>query len=159
MTLNAQQKYEIFRARNADFSGQFYMAVKTTGIFCRPGCPARTPNLNNCEFFDAAQEALSAGYRPCKRCHPMNLPGEASALIKSLINLVESDPERRWSEKDLSARGIDPSTARRQFKKRFGMSFAAYVKGRNLAQARSEIDKGGSVIQAQLSAGFESNLF
>lgn len=132
------------------------MAVKTTGIFCRPGCPARTPHLKNCEFFDKAQDALSAGYRPCKRCHPMHLPGQASALIKNLINLVENDPERRWSEKDLKARGIDPSTARRQFQKRFGMSFSAYVKGRNLAKARAEISDGGSVINAQLAGGFDS---
>lgn len=157
MQLSQQQKYDIFQARNTDFSGQFYMAVKTTGIFCRPGCPARTPRPENCEFYDKAKQALSAGYRPCKRCHPMNLPGEASALIKTLINLVESDPERRWSEKDLSARNIDPSTARRQFQKRFGLSFSAYVRGRNLARAREDIKNGSSVINAQLSAGFESS--
>lgn len=157
MQLSQKQKYDIFQARNTDFSGQFYMAVKTTGIFCRPGCPARTPRPENCEFYDKAEQALTAGYRPCKRCHPMNLPGEASALIKTLINLVESDPKRRWSEKDLSARAIDPSTARRQFQKRFGLSFAAYVRGRNLARAREDIKNGSSVIDAQLSAGFESS--
>jgi len=86
----------------------------------------------------------------------MNMPGEASALIKNLINMVESDPERRWSEKDLARRGIDPSTARRQFKARFGMTFSAYVRQRNLARARAEISKGEPVIQAQLAAGFDS---
>lgn len=132
------------------------MAVKTTGIFCRPGCPARTPKLQNCEFFNDAQTAVSAGYRACKRCHPLGLPGEESRLIRALINLVESDPERKWSERDLSKRGIDPSTARRQFKARFGMTFSAYVRQRRLALARETLDQGEPVIQAQLAAGFES---
>ncbi len=155
--LSTEKKYEIFQTRNIEYSGQFYMAVKTTGIFCRPGCPARTPHPENCEFFESAKAALTAGYRPCKRCHPMNLPGEAGTLIKNLINLVENDPGRKWSEKDLLARGIEPSTARRQFQSRFGMSFSAYVKGRNLARARAEIAQGGSVIEAQLAGGFESS--
>jgi len=156
MLLTDHEKYQIFAARNDAYSGQFYMGVKSTGIFCRPGCPARTPKPENCDFFDKADGALQAGYRPCKRCHPMNMPGEAGPLIKSLINLVESDPERKWSEKDLAARGIDPSTARRQFKARFGMTFSAYVRGRNLARARKSIKGGDKVIEAQLSAGFDS---
>ena len=156
MTLSDSDKYEIFAARNHAYSGQFYMAVKSTGIFCRPGCPARTPKMINCCFYNDAEGALEAGYRPCKRCHPMNMPGEASALIKKLINLVESDPERRWSEKDLAQEGIDPSTARRQFKGRFNMTFAAYVRQRNLARARQCLADGDSVINAQLSAGFDS---
>ncbi len=156
MTLSDSDKYEIFSARDKAYSGQFYMAVKSTGIFCRPGCPARTPKMENCCFYDEAEGALKAGYRPCKRCHPMNMPGEASVLIKKLINLVESDPERRWSEKDLAAKNIDPSTARRQFKARFDMTFSAYVRQRNLARARQCLADGDSVIEAQLCAGFDS---
>ncbi|NNE57039.1 MAG: bifunctional transcriptional activator/DNA repair protein Ada [Hellea sp.] len=154
--LDDTTKYEIFRNRDETYSGQFYMGVRSTGIFCRPGCPARTPKAENCLFFQNAEGALKAGYRPCKRCHPMNMPGEASALIKKLINLVESDPERRWSEKDLLANGVDPSTARRQFKSRFGMTFSAYVRQCNLAKARQCLAQGDSVIEAQLCAGFDS---
>ena len=134
----------------------FFMGVKSTGIFCRPGCPARTPKKENCEFYDTAADAMTAGYRPCKRCHPMNMPGEATPLIRDLINMVESDPERKWSEKDLVSRGIDPSTARRQFKARFGMTFSQYVRQRNLARAAQELKQGEKVIDAQLTAGFES---
>jgi len=156
MNLTDTQKYAIFEARNTDFSGRFYMAVTSTGIFCRPGCPARTPRRENCRFYADAKDAIAAGFRPCKRCHPMRLPGQASALIRKLINLVESDPDRRWSEKDLTDQGIDPSTARRHFKRRFGMTFSAYVRGRNLARAKAELETGEPVIQAQLAAGFES---
>lgn len=156
MELSDSQKYDVFEARDDSYAGRFFMAVKTTGIFCRPGCPARTPKRQNCEFYPDAETAVSAGYRACKRCHPLGLPGEESSLIRKLINLVETDPERRWSEQDLQARGVDPSTARRNFKARFGMTFSAYVRQRRLALARTNLDAGESVIQAQLAAGFES---
>jgi len=156
MILSDSQKYDIFRMRDINHVGALFMGVKTTGIFCRPGCPARTPKPENCDFFDRAETAVSAGYRPCKRCHPMHLPGEATKLIKQLINLVESEPEKKWRERDLAAIGIDPSTARRHFKKRFGMTFSTYVRQRNLARARKELSSGDSVINAQLGAGFDS---
>lgn len=156
MELSDSQKYDVFEARDETYSGRFFMAVKTTGIFCRPGCPARTPKRENCEFYPDAESAVEAGYRACKRCHPLGLPGETSALIRALINLVETDPERRWSEQDLKVRGIDPSTARRHFKSRFGMTFSTYVRQRRLALARENLVQGESVIQAQLAAGFES---
>jgi len=83
-----------------------FVGVKTTGIFCRPGCPARIPKVKNCEFFETAEAALKAGFRACKRCHPMRQPGEAPSLVKKLISHIEDSPERRWSETDLKALGI-----------------------------------------------------
>ncbi len=156
MELTEQEKYKIFAARDTRYSGQFFLGVTSTGIFCRPGCPARTPKPENCLFFSTAQTAVEAGFRPCRRCHPLNMPGEAGPLIRKLINLVESDPERRWSEKDLNHHGIDPSTARRHFKARFGMTFSAYARQRRLARAKQSLKKGNSVINAQLDAGFDS---
>jgi len=156
MKLTEQEKYKIFAARDTRFAGRLFLGVTSTGIFCRPGCPARTPKAENCRFFDKADKAVAAGFRACKRCHPMNMPGEASTLVKTLINLVEDNPDRRWSEKDLLARNIDPSTARRHFKERFGMTFSAYVRQRQLALASRALGKGDSVINAQLDAGFES---
>ena len=133
-----------------------YLAVTTTGIFCRPGCPARMPKRENCEFYDTLEGALAAGYRACKRCHPTRLPGEASDVVKALIALVETEPECRWGEADLITRGIDPSTARRQFNARFGMSFSAYARARRLGAAANARGKGESVMDAQLTAGYES---
>ena len=57
-------------ARDASFAGQFYLAVKTTGVYCRPGCPARLPSRANVRFFDTSEEAEGAGFRACKRCRP-----------------------------------------------------------------------------------------
>jgi len=133
-----------------------FVGVKTTGIFCRPGCPARIPKVKNCEFFETAEAALKAGFRACKRCHPMRQPGEAPSLVKKLISHIEDSPERRWSETDLKALGIDPSTARRQFKKRFNMTFTQYARARRLGFAFDALKQGDSVISAQLNAGYES---
>jgi len=133
-----------------------FVGVKTTGIFCRPGCPARIPKVKNCEFFETAEAALKAGFRACKRCHPMRQPGEAPSLVKKLISHIEDSPERRWSETDLKALGIDPSTARRQFKKRFNMTFTQYARARRLGFAFDTLKQGDSVISAQLNAGYES---
>lgn len=156
MDMNPTRLYDIFARRDTAYGSMFFMGVTSTGIFCRPGCPARLPKPENCTFHRTAEDALDAGYRACRRCHPMKLPGEASDLIKGLINLVEEDPERKWSEQDLLARGIDPSTARRQFKSRFGMTFADYARRRRMARATIAIHKGEKVIEAQLSAGYDS---
>ena len=133
-----------------------FMGVTSTGIFCRPGCPARLPKRHNCEFYSSADAALAAGFRACKRCHPTRLPGESSALVKQLISMVDGNIERRWSEKDLSVKGIDPSTARRQFKARFNMTFTQYARARRLGAAQTGLVTGQPVIDAQLSAGYES---
>lgn len=148
--------YAIFARRDASYDPLFFMGVKTTGIFCRPGCPARLPKPENCTFYESAKAALAAGYRACKRCHPMQRPGEATTLIKQLINLVEEDPERKWSETELKAKGIDPSTARRQFKSRFGMTFTAYARQRRMAHGAQALNVGEKVIEAQLTAGYDS---
>ena len=133
-----------------------FVGVKSTGIFCRQGCPARQPKRENCAFYPSADMALSAGFRACRRCHPTRQPGEAPIVIKKLTQLIESDPERRWNEADIKSLGIDPSTARRQFQKRFGMSFAQYARSYRLGHASKTLAKGDSVINAQLTAGYES---
>src|SRR4029077_16981976 len=64
-------------ARDARFDGVFFVGVTSTGIYCRPICPAKTPKEANCRFFDTPQEAEQAGFRPCLRCRPELAPGSA----------------------------------------------------------------------------------
>ena len=149
-------RYEILASHKGGYSDAFFVGVTSTGIFCRLGCPARLPKKENCKFFDSAEEALSAGFRACKRCHPASHAGEASDTIKKLIALIESQPERRWSENDIKALAIDPSTARRQFKRRFGLTFTQYARARRLGVAAQGLAKGETVINAQFNAGYES---
>ena len=133
------------------------MGVKTTGVFCRPTCPARKPKLENCEFFETAQEALLASFRPCKRCKPLSHPNHVSNLIQKLVEAVEQNPEKRWKDKDFEELAVDASTARRQFKKRFGMTFVEYARARRMGLAMKQIRQGEAVIEAQLSTGYESS--
>lgn len=152
-SIDAAQAYDIITRKDAAFDGLLFFGVQSTGIFCRPICPAKTPKPENCNFFKSAQQALAAGFRACKRCHPSALPGETGPLVKRLIALIETDTSRRWSETDLKVRGIDPSTARRNFKARFGLTFAQYARQRRLGLTAQ---KPASVIQAQINAGYES---
>ncbi len=156
MMKDFDQLYDIFARRDTSYVAPVFVGVSSTGVFCRVGCPARTPKPENCHFYENAEAALKDGYRACKRCHPMKKPGEATSLVKRLITLVENDPERRWGEKDLQAEGIDPSTARRQFKARFNMTFSDYARRRRMALATTALSKGEKVIEAQLTAGYNS---
>lgn len=155
-TLSDAERYEILAHHEGGFSDAFFVGVTSTSIFCRIGCPARLPKQENCVFFETSAEALAAGFRACKRCHPASHAGDASATVKQLIALIESEPDRRWREADVKALAIDPSTARRQFKKRFGLTFTQYARARRLGMAAKDIAKGESVINAQLNAGYES---
>lgn len=153
------QKEEYYRAliaKNKEYEGIFFVGVKTTGVFCRPTCPARKPKLANCEFFETAQQALLASFRPCKRCQPLSHPEHVSKLVQTLVAAVESEPEKRWKNSDFQALSVDASTARRQFKKRFGMTFVAYARARRMGLAMKQIRKGESVIEAQLASGYAS---
>jgi methylphosphotriester-DNA--protein-cysteine methyltransferase len=66
--MTCEEKIEICKRRDASYDGQFYLAVKSTGIVCKPSCPSRVPLDKNMEFFDTYEEAVTAGYRPCKIC-------------------------------------------------------------------------------------------
>lgn len=148
--------YKHILRRDPELDGVIYVGVKTTGVFCRPVCPARTPLSKNITFYGSPDEAIEAGFRACKRCRPLDDPNSPGALLDKLLQLVESDPSRRWSEDDLREMGIEPATARRQFQKRFDMSFSQYARARRLGHAFNTIRKGDAVIEAQLDAGFES---
>jgi len=154
---NKKEYYEALLAKNTEYEGVFFVGVKTTGVFCRPTCPARKPKLENCEFFESAQEALLASFRPCKRCRPLSHPNHVSKLIQKLVKAVEENPEKRWKDKDFEELAVDASTARRQFKKRFGMTFVEYARARRMGLAMKQIRKGEAVIEAQLSTGYESS--
>ena len=154
--LTENDRYEILAAHQGEYSDAFFVGVTSTGIFCRLGCPARLPKRENCKFYDSAAEALKVGFRACKRCHPASHAGDASATVKKLIAAIEGNPENRWSEDDIKALGIDPSTARRQFKKRFGLTFTQYARARRLGAAAKGLATGDTVIKAQLNAGYES---
>ncbi|MBY0501527.1 MAG: trifunctional transcriptional activator/DNA repair protein Ada/methylated-DNA--[protein]-cysteine S-methyltransferase [Alphaproteobacteria bacterium] len=152
-----EEYYQALLAKNPEYESVFYVGVKTTGVFCRPTCPARKPKFENCEFFETAQQALLASFRPCQRCRPLSHPNQVSELIRTLVNAIETQPEKRWKDRDFQELSIDASTARRQFKKRFGMTFVEYARARRMGLAIKNIREGKSVIETQLDMGYESS--
>src|SRR5437016_9639927 len=141
---------------DSSFEGIFYVGVRTTGIFCRPTCSAKKPARENVDFFATPSEALHGGYRPCLRCHPMDPGKRPPKLIARLRAEVECAPGGRLTDKELAAMAIDPSTARRQFKRHYGMTFQAYYRARRLGLALREVRRGGRVDEAKNGSGFES---
>src|SRR5690606_33847058 len=131
--------YQAFVGRDASFEGLFITGVRTTGIFCRPTCSARKPRRENVEFFPRAGDALAAGYRPCKRCQPMDAKGVAPDWLQPLLKAVDTDPQRRWTTRDIQELGIEPARVRRWFQAQHGMTFLAYLRSRRLGQAFSRI--------------------
>ncbi len=148
--------YKALVDHDPTFEGIFYVGVATTGIFCRPTCRVRTPKRENVEFFPSASEALHAGFRPCRRCRPLERAGNASPVVERLLAEVESEPTGRLRDADLERRGIDPSTARRAFKRYCGMTFQAYHRARRMGLALAGVRQGKSMLDLQLDHGFES---
>ena len=142
--------------RNASYDGIFFAAVRTTSIFCRPSCPAKKPLARNIEFFATAKDALFAGYRPCKRCRPMDTNGRAPAWVQKLFARVESQPDGRIRDADLRAMAIDPARARRYFQENYGMTFQAYDRARRLGRAFAAIREGRDLTDVAIGSGFDS---
>ena len=147
---------QAFLDRDPSYEGIFVTGVKTTGIFCRPTCPARKPRVENVEFFPGPRQALVAGYRPCCRCRPLRPAGGAPSWLRPLLREVEDDPTRRWSDQDLRDMGLHPARVRRWFKTHYGMTFHAYSRARRLGEALGRIREGDGVSRAAFDAGYDS---
>jgi AraC family transcriptional regulator, regulatory protein of adaptative response / methylated-DNA-[protein]-cysteine methyltransferase len=145
-----------FHERDASYEGVFVTAVKTTGIFCRPTCTARRPKPDNVEFFASPRDALFAGYRPCRRCSPLEIAGSAPDWLRPVLDAVAAEPERRWRDADLAALGVSPERLRRWFKTHHEMTFQAYCRARRLGAALREIGDGEHVTAAAFDYGWES---
>src|SRR5438128_728648 len=134
--------YRALVNRDASFEGIFFIGVRTTGIFCRPTCPAKKPARENVDFFATSIEAIESGYRACLRCHPTEPGKRPPELIERLRTEVERAPGGRLTDKELAAMSIDPSTARRQFKRHYGMTFQAYHRARRIGLALRDVRSG-----------------
>ena len=142
--------------RDTAYEGVFFTAVKTTGIFCRPSCTARKPKPENVEFFAHADECMSAGYRACLRCKPLDAAAIAPDWVQRLLKSVDADPDQRWTDAQLLAEGIEPLKLRRWFKQHFGMTFHAWLRTRRLGMALGGIKQGDSIDNAAFDSGYES---
>lgn len=138
--------------------GRFFYAVRTTGIFCRPGCASRLPRRENVEFFDTTEAAREAGYRPCKRCLP-----ESSSLKDGVTEpLVEAcrllSSEGRMQTRDVArAVSLSPSYFQRAFKQRLGVTPQQYRRRVLAERGRDALARAGSVTETIYEAGYASS--
>ena len=147
---------QAFLQGDASFDGIFLTAVRTTGIFCRPTCPAKKPRPENVCFYGTSREALLSGYRPCKRCRPLETAGETPDWLRPLLADLETDPAQRWTDGDLRQRGLSPARVRRWFQAQHGMSFHAYSRARRLGSALGQVQEGSQVTRAAFDSGYGS---
>ena len=146
--------YDALLKSDLGYEGQAFVCVTTTGIFCRLSCSARKPRRENVVFERSVKACVDAGFRPCRRCRPLDAPGHP--VIGPLMKLLDAEPERRWRETDLESVGFDPSTVRRAFRRRFGMTFLQVARTRRMGSAAARLARSETVIEAQLEAGYES---
>lgn len=157
---------ELFRAyetRDARFDGRFFVGVKTTGIFCRPVCPARTPLRRNVNFFSSAAAAFAAGLRPCLRCRPERAPmlralAGGEALVARALEAIDAGDLNEGSVEALSARiGVTSRHLRRLFELHLGATPVQVAQTRRLLFAKQLIEESALPLgDVAFAAGFNS---
>src|SRR5690348_7244349 len=163
MNLSEDQCYQAVLTRDARFDGRFFVAVKTTRIYCRPICRVKTPLRRNCTFFNCAAAAESAGYRPCKRCRPELAPGNSpmeasSQLARNTAFHICGDFLAEHSLSDLADKlGVTDRQMRRVFHDEFGVSPVEFWQTHRLLLAKQLLtDSALPVSSIALASGFQS---
>src|ERR1041385_7240270 len=100
--------YRALLARDPSYEGIFIAGVRTTGIFCRPTCPAKKPRPENVEFFATTGEAAQAGYRPCRRCKPLERSGTHPEWVRRILDLLDENPAARLTDAAIKRLGAPP---------------------------------------------------
>ncbi len=150
--------YKALVDKDSTFEGIFIAGIKTTGIFCRVTCSAKKPKFENVEYFHDTETALSYGYRPCKRCHPMRPFGENPQWLELLLKDVAENPEVKIKDWDLRQRGLEPARVRRWFKKHHGITFQAYTRAIRINRAFGLIKHttDSDILDTAMDSGFDS---
>ena len=154
---NANQKWSMVLARNAKADDRFVYAVKSTGVFCRPSCPSRRPKRENVEFFDLPNQAQKAGYRPCRRCTPLERNPQAQK-VEAACRYIDENLDITLSLTAISRHvAISPFHFQRMFKRILGISPREYQQARRAGKFRQALLSDGSVTEAIYEAGFSSS--
>ncbi len=151
--IDTETAWAAFSARNRAFDGMFVGAVKTTGIYCKPSCPARHPLRQNVEYFADGAGALAAGYRACLRCKPEEVGRDREAVVKA-VNLIETAGDMIALHRLAHAVGYAPHHFHRIFKRDTGLTPAAYARVIRLKRAENALSESGSVTDAIYASGY-----
>src|SRR5690606_2478035 len=156
-------RYEAVRSRDGRFDGVFFFAVETTGIYCRPSCPATTPRRRNVRFFPTAAAAQSAGFRACRRCRPDAVPGSPEWNVRAdvvgrAMRLIADGVVDREGVAGLAARlGYSPRQMQRQLTAELGAGPVALARAQRAHTARVLLQTTGlPITEIAFAAGFAS---
>ena len=155
----SERRWSAVLARDARADGQFYFAVRTTGVYCRPACPARRPRRENVLFFDSCAQAEAAGFRACKRCRPLEASAGArdAERIARACRMIERATAGLPLARLAAACGLSPFHFHRRFKAVTGLTPKAYANEWRARRMRAALDSAPSVTDAIYAAGFQSN--
>src|SRR6267143_865997 len=133
--------------RDESKDGLFVFAVRSTGTYCKPSCPARHPNIEQVVFFSQPDEAESSGFRACKRCHPRDArPSARAELIQKTCRYIEANLDEKLTLENLSHQaGLSPFHLQRTFKRILGISPRQYVEARRLEKVKRSLTNGETV--------------
>ncbi len=154
-----ESRWKAVVARDPAAEGKFFYAVKTTGVFCRPGCSSRRPNRNNVAFFNMQADAERAGYRPCKRCQPgaASLRARQADIIAGACHRLEQAEAAPTLAELAAATGLSPWHFHRLFKQIVGVTPKKYAATHRLQRFRGRLKANHSVAAAVYDAGFGSS--
>lgn len=160
---DSARHWRAIEQRRSDSDGQFVYAVRSTGVYCHPSCPARRPRVDRVVYFRNRGEAEQAGYRACRRCWPQESSRRKSAqMVERLCRRIEetlaSDPEAAFTLRELSRwSGVKPHTLERLFQRNLGITPRHFIDARRMARLKSNLRKGEQVTSAMYDAGFGSS--
>src|SRR5437879_655519 len=152
------EKWKAVVERDETMDGLFVFAVRSTGIYCKPSCPARHPNLEQVIFFSQPDAAERSGFRACKRCQPQGArPSARAQLIQKTCRYIETNLDERLTLESLSRQaGLSPFHFQRTFKRILGISPRQYVEASRLEKVKRSLTNGETVTNSLYNAGFTS---
>jgi len=153
-----REKWRAVLDRDETKDGLFVFGVRSTGIYCKPSCPARHPNLEQVVFFSETDEAENSGFRACKRCHPREArPSNRAERVQKICTYIEANLDAKLTLDNLSHQaGLSPFHFQRTFKKILGISPRQYVEARRLERVKRSLTNGETVTNSLYDAGFTS---
>jgi AraC family transcriptional regulator of adaptative response/methylated-DNA-[protein]-cysteine methyltransferase len=151
-----ERRWRLVERRDRGCDGAFVFAVRTTGIYCRPSCPARRPRRERVSFFDTPDAAEAAGFRACRRCRPRSLEPRAS-LIARVKRLIDHAAEPPPLARIAAAVGLSAWHVQRTFREATGLTPRQYAATRRLQAWKARLKKGDTVMQTIFDSGFSSS--
>lgn len=156
--LTDEERWQAVISHDRDYDGAFVLAVRTTGIYCRPSCPARKPLRTNVAFYPDCATAERDGFRPCKRCTP-HKQAEDAAVVERICALLDAAPDARLTLDDLAGEvHLSPTHLQRVFKRAMGISPRQYAAARRLERLKQNLQRGTSTVtEALYESGYSSS--